>query len=243
MIGNIKCLIVDDEPLGRDVIVNFCSHFPPLEIIGDCANALEARNILQENQVHLMFLDIQMPVLNGMSFYKTLKNPPLVIFTTAYKEYATHAFDVEAVDYLVKPFSLDRFIIAIDRLIAKTMNSTTQTTAQNVNEDAIGHIFIKAEGKIFKFFYDEILYAEANGNYTNIITNMGVISPTITFTSFGEQLSQKMFIRVHRSFIINRSKIKHIEGNIITIDKFKIPVGNFYREAFLKAIGIGFTSS
>lgn len=240
MTGSIKCIVVDDEPLGRDVILNFCAHFPTLEIVGLCSNALEARNSLQDKHVNLMFLDIQMPVLDGMSFYKTLKNPPAVIFTTAYKEHAAQAFDVEAIDYLVKPFSLDRFMMAIDRFMTRTVNHIVPMPAKNVADDTSGQIFIRSEGKIYKYFYDEILYAEANGNYTNIITKTGVISPTITFASFGEQLAESIFIRVHRSFIINRTKIRHIEGNIITIDKFEIPIGSYYKEAFLQAIGLAF---
>lgn len=238
MIGNIKCMIVDDEPIARDIIIGFCVHFPILDIIGSCANALEARNVLQENQIDLMFLDIQMPVLDGMSFYRTLKNPPLVIFTTAYKEHAAQAFDVEAIDYLIKPFSLDRFMVAIDRMVAKISRTEIPKIAQNVSHDPNGHIFIRSEGKIYKLSNDEILYAEANGNYTNIITDSGVISPTLTFASFSAQLSQTVFIRVHRSFIINRSRIKHITGNIITIDKFEVPIGSSYRETFLQAIGL-----
>src|SRR6185437_16425891 len=127
----INCLIVDDEPISRDIIQDYCAHLPYLNVVGSCDNAFKAKMLLQEQKVDILFLDINMPVMDGISFLKTIKHPPQVIFTTAYKEYALDAFDLAAVDYLLKPFSLDRFIIAVDKAVEKIEKSTTTIIAEN----------------------------------------------------------------------------------------------------------------
>jgi DNA-binding LytR/AlgR family response regulator len=228
-----NCLIVDDEPIARDIIINYCSHLPQLRITGCCGNVFEAKDILQTSPVHILFLDVHMPVLDGIAFLKTLKNAPLVIFTTAYKEYAVDAFDLAACDYLVKPFSLERFIVAIDKAIEKLQTTTDNQT--NISND---YFFIKAEGKIYKLQYNDILVAEAKGNYTKIITSAGTLVPNMSFSSFEALLPSGLFIRVHRSFIISKSKIGHIEGNTVYIQKMAIPIGVNYKEQFLKTIGM-----
>lgn len=231
-----NCLIVDDEPIARDIITNYCSHLPLLHIAATCGNALEAKNILQEQSIHIIFLDIHMPVLDGIGFLHTLKNPPQIIFTTAYKEYAVNAFDLAASDYLVKPFSLERFIVAVDKALER-LNAFDKKT---LPIDPIGddYIFIKADGKIHKITYDELLYAEAKGNYTRIVTHHGMTTPNISFTSFEKMLPTVLFVRVHRSFIINKSKIDHIEGNRLFINKAEISIGRNYKESFLKSLGL-----
>ncbi len=231
----LTCLIVDDEPIARDIIRNYCDHLPALQVIGICGNALEAKTILDSQTVDIIFLDIHMPVLDGMSFVKTLKTIPQLIFTTAYKEYAANAFDLAACDYLVKPFSLDRFIIAVDKAIQNLENMTKPDKEAAGKTD---HLFIRADGKVHKVLYEDILYAEAKGNYTSVITAAATYLPPVSFTAFEEMLPPDIFVRVHRSFIINAGKISHIEGNTVSIGQFSLPIGSIYKEIFMKKIGL-----
>lgn len=232
--STINCLIVDDEPIARDIIKTYCSHLPILNVIADCGNAFEAKNILHEHEVDILFLDIQMPVLDGIGFLKTLKIIRQVIFTTAYKEHAVTAFDLAACDYLLKPFSLDRFIVAVDKALEKLNIPEKKSSEKNASD----YVFIKAEGKIHSLYYNDILYAEAKGNYTKIVTVNTTILPAMSFITIDEMLPAELFVRVHRSFIINKSKITHIEGNIVYINKNEIPIGGSYKEDFLHSIGL-----
>ena len=229
-----NCLIVDDEPLARELIQNYCNHLPFLKIIKCCDNALEAKLELQKQEIDILFLDINMPVLDGIAFLKTVAKPPLVIFTTAYKEYAITAFDLSACDYLLKPFSLERFIIAVDKAIERIPKK--QTDLENTFEKGEDFFFIKSNGKIIRVQHDDFLFAEAQGNYIKIVSSNTAILANMTFASFEELLPKNTFIRVHRSFIINKSKITHIEGNAVFIDKVEIPVGSNYKESLMKSL-------
>jgi DNA-binding LytR/AlgR family response regulator len=232
-----KCLIVDDEPIAREIIQTYCTHLPMLAVVASCGNALEAKQVLQKYKIDILLLDINMPVLDGIAFLKTLKNPPQIIFTTAYKEYAVDAFDLAACDYLLKPFSLDRFIVAIDKAIEK-INIYPIEAYKHQAELTDDYIFIKTDGKIYKILFDDLLFAEAQGNYTKIVTTESILLPTMTFSSFEEMLPKALFPRVHRSFIINKSKITHIEGNRVYINKNEIPIGSNYKDAFLSMLGL-----
>jgi DNA-binding LytR/AlgR family response regulator len=231
----IKCLIVDDEPIARQIVAKYCAYLPDLEVVGSCGDALEAKQLLSIKPVDIIFLDINMPILDGLALVKTLRQQPLIIFTTAYKEYAHEAFNVSACDYLLKPFSLERFIQAVDKAkgnlaqnIPSPLTAETQPTA----------LYIKSDGKLFKLNIDELLYAEAQGNNVKMVTTASTYTTTITFSAFEEQLPKAIFIRVHRSFIINKSKIRVIEGNRVFIENTEIPIGSNYREDFLKRIGV-----
>lgn len=233
----VNCLIADDEPIAREIIQNYCAHLPVLKVVASCGNALEAKTAMQQHKIDILFLDINMPVLDGISFLKTIHHKPQVIFTTAYKEYALSAFDLAAVDYLLKPFSLERFIIAVDKAlerIHKIPLAVNQDIAEAKTEQ---YLFVKTDSKIFRIAYNDIIYAEASGNYTKIITAEQTLMPGITFTGFEQQLPASIFIRVHRSFIINKSHITHIEGNRVYVNKIEIPIGSNYKESFLKEIG------
>lgn len=233
-----NCLIADDEPIAREIIEGYCQHLPVLNLIASCANALEAKAIMQQQRVDILFLDINMPVLDGIAFLKTVKDPPEVIFTTAYKEYALHAFDLAACDYLLKPFSMERFIVAVDKAIEKLnkyIPPTQQSTGETKVEDAL---FVKTDSKIFRIPYKDILYAEASGNYIKIVTPQTTYMPGMTFSQFEQQLPRALFIRVHRSYIINKSFITLIEGNRVYINKIEIPIGSNYKEPFLKELGL-----
>lgn len=229
----IKCLIVDDEPIARQIVEKYCSYLPDLDVVGSCSDALAAKEIVASKEIDVIFLDINMPILDGLAFVKTLRKQPQIIFTTAYKEHAHEAFDINACDYLLKPFSLERFIQAIDKAKAN-LGGTGSTKGQATTSE----IYIKSEGKIHKFDQDDILYAEAQGNNVKIVTEQHVVFTTITFSSFEEQLPSPPFIRVHRSFIINKSKIRVIEGNRIFIRDTEIPIGSNYREQFFQMLGI-----
>lgn len=235
---SVSCLIVDDEPIAREIIQTYCSHLPGLQVAASCTNALEARQILQQQKIDILFLDINMPVIDGISFLKTLKNRPQVILTTAYKQYAVDAFDLAACDYLLKPFSLDRFIVAVDKALDK-INTSQQVQATIAAAPQEDYIFIKTDGKIFKVQHSDLLFAEASGNYTKITTTQTTLLPAMTFSSFEELLPKSVFLRVHRSFIINKAKISHVEGNRVYINNTEIPVGSNYKDAFLKELGMG----
>ena len=232
---HFNCLIADDEPIARQIIETYCNRLQDLKIVGSCATAFEAKTYLQNNAIDILFLDINMPVLDGVTFLKTLRFPPQVIFTTAYKEYAIDAFDLAACDYLLKPFSLERFLIAVDKAILaikKPVTSPSQDTPDN------NFIFVKADSKIYKLLHDDILYIEASGNYTKFITPTQQLMASMTLTSAEELLPKSLFIRIHRSFILNKSRIGHIEGNIVRIGSTDIPIGSNYKADFLKEIGL-----
>lgn len=236
-----KCVIADDEPIARDIIAAYCKHLPYLEIVATCGNALEAKAALQHHRADILFLDINMPVMDGITFLRSLKHQPQVILTTAYKEYALDAFDLSVVDYLLKPFSLDRFMMAIDKAVERLQSAAgpaavvIQPATEKPAED---FIFIKTDRKIFKIQFSDLLYAEASGNLTRIVTASQTFTPSMTFSSVEELLPAGIFLRVHRSFIINKSKISHIEGNRVFIGEKEIPIGSNYKEAFLKEIGL-----
>lgn len=232
----LECLIVDDEPIARQIVERYCSYLPELHVVALCGDALTAKQILSDKAVDILFLDINMPILDGLAFVKTLKKQPQIIFTTAYKEYAHEAFNVSACDYLLKPFSLERFIQAVDKAKAHLAQFHPARIASRASDTT--SVYIKSEGKILKFDTDDVLYAEAQGNHVKIVAEQGTVVTTITFAAFEEQLPKADFIRVHRSFIINKSKIRVIEGNRVMIGKVEIPIGANYKEQFFKAIGV-----
>lgn len=233
----INCMIVDDEPIAREIILNYCNHLPFLNVTSICSNAIEAKNVLQQQSIAILFLDINMPVLDGIGLAKTLRIKPQIIFTTAYKEYAVNAFELSVCDYLVKPFSLERFIVAVDKAVdhlkavSKNIFSSPRTELDNF-------VIIRTNGKIYKLRYDEILYAEAKGNYTKVVTDKTILMPVMPLSGLEILLPKTFFIRVHRSFIINKSKLSHIEGNQVFIQKNGLPIGSNYKEQFFKALGI-----
>ena len=231
-----KCVIADDEPIARDIIQSYCAHLPYLDIVACVGNAIEAKEALSKDDISIIFIDINMPVMSGISFIKSLRNPPQVIFTTAYKEFAVDAFDLAACDYLLKPFSLERFMIAVDKAVERLQDKTP--LQENISSTSDDSIFIRADGKIFKILQNDVLYAEASGNYSRIVTVNNIFLPAMTFSAAEELLPKKIFIRVHRSFIINKNRISHIEGNRVFVGKTEVPIGSNYKEGFLKEIAL-----
>lgn len=229
----LKCLIIDDEPIARQIVEQYCSYLPELEIVASCKDALEAKQLLQTSEVDIIFVDINMPVLDGLAFVKTLRNLPQVIFTTAYKEYALEAFDINACDYLLKPFSIERFIVAVDKAKEKILPAPPKPQPSEES-----NIYLKVEGKIFRIDLEELHYAEASGNNVKIVMHDSQIIPTMTFSVLEKLLPKIKFIRVHRSFIINKEKIRLIVGNRVYIGQKEIPIGSNYKESFFSEIGI-----
>jgi DNA-binding LytR/AlgR family response regulator len=230
----VNCLIVDDQPIARDIIATYCGHVPDLNVVFCCGNAFEAIQLLKQQKIDILFLDINMPVLDGISFLKTLQVIPQVIFTTAYKDFAVTAFDLAACDYLLKPISLDRFIVAVDRAMQRLGESGGHILQRGVSDT----LFIKTGNTIYNILPGDLLYAEAKGNYTQIVCSTLTILPAMPFNAFERTLPGDQFIRVHRSYIINKMKITKILGNAAYVGPKEIPIGSLYRDNFLKSIGL-----
>ena len=207
-----KCLIVEDEPLAQNVLRKYIGEHPTLELIAVCNDALEVQTILTGSTIDLIFLDINLPKLSGINFIKTLARPPLIIFTTAYPEFAVEGFELNAVDYLLKPFSFERFLKAVNKAIEKL-----NTTTQQIDGSKSKFIFLKADKKIYKVDLDSIHFIEAIGDYMKVVTDTGQLIINETMKKLQEELPVRSFIRVHKSFIISRNKIKFIEGNYVQV--------------------------
>jgi DNA-binding LytR/AlgR family response regulator len=226
----VKCLVVDDEPLSQDVLKKYINDTPMLELTNVCSDAFEANAILQSVNIELMFLDINMPKLSGIRFMKTLNNPPLVIFTTAYPEYAIDGFEVDAVDYLVKPFSYERFLKASNKAVEKINFVNLKST--NIDN----FILLKSDKKVFKVNFNDINYLQSFGDYIKVYTCERCLIIHDTFKNILEQLPSFQFIRIHKSFIIALNRIQYLEGNQIKIANELIPIGLSYKEELLKKL-------
>jgi DNA-binding LytR/AlgR family response regulator len=234
---NIRCLVIDDEPLAQRVIERYAENISYLEIIKKCNSALEAIEVLHNQSVDLIFLDINMPRLTGIEFLKTLKNPPLVIITTAYSEYAIQGYELDVVDYLMKPFAFERFYKAVQK--AEDMLKTrelpkSEFKEQDRKEDDF--LFIKSSKKTFKVNLHDILYIEALGDYVKIFTVEKMIVSYQSLKNIESLLPPKQFPRIHKSFIIALSRIDLIEGNHVKIRDRMIPVGTNFKTEFEKLI-------
>ena len=223
-----KCIIVEDEPLAQNILKKYIADHPSLELVATCTDALEAQLILNKQAIHLIFLDINLPKLSGINFLKSLLQSPLIIFTTAYPEFAVEGFELNAVDYLLKPFSFERFLKAVNKVIEKLNNS-----ALPKKEEIDAFIFFKSDKKIHKVDLESIHYIEAVGDYMKVITDSGQLLINETMKNLQEELPAKSFIRVHKSFIISRNRIKYIEGNYIQVENKSIPIGATYRNDVL----------
>ena len=226
-----KCIIIEDEPLAQNVLKKYIADHPSLELAGTCTDALEAQLILNKQHVQLIFLDINLPKLSGTNFIKTLINSPLIIFTTAYPEYAVEGFELNAVDYLLKPFSFERFLKAVNKALEKLT-----TVNQNSEINKTSFIFLKADKKIHKVDLESIHFIEAIGDYMKVVTDSGQLIVNETMKKLQEDLPSKSFIRVHKSFIISRNKIKYIEGNYVQVEDKSVPIGATYRNDVLASI-------
>ena len=231
----MNVIIVDDEPLAQEVIETYISKFPSLNLIAKCNNAIEAFEILNSESIDLMFLDIQMPQISGVDFLKTLSNPPQVIFTTAYSEYAMDGYELNVVDYLLKPISLERFAKAVNKAIANG-NPQENVSSDGNDSDAADYIFVKADKKLIKIRFVDINYIEGLKDYVILHTPAGRIVTLQTMKSLETKLPSDIFMRVHRSFIVNLANITVIEGNTVHINKKIIPIGKNYKDVLLSII-------
>jgi DNA-binding LytR/AlgR family response regulator len=229
----LKCVIIDDEPIARKLIEEFIGDIDFLELIGQAENPARAIKLLTENPVDVIFLDINMPTINGIDFLKSSKNTASIIMTTAYAEYAVEAFSLDVLDYLVKPIPFDRFLKACNK--AKDVYDTKHRLS-NPQQPANDHFFIKCDNQIEKVFYADLFYAESMMNYVLLYTSTRKMIVYITLKSLEEQLPESLFIKIHKSFIVNRNKIKSIEGNMINMGTEKITISQNLREKVLKEI-------
>lgn len=222
-----RCIIVDDEPLARELIASHLENFEGFELIDSFENALKTYSFLEHNSVDLMFLDIEMPLLKGNDFLKKLKNPPKVIFTTAYREYAIEGYELNVIDYLLKPITFDRFFVSIEKF------KQFQTPRKEVHMVSESHIFVTSGNKNIKIIFDEILYIESLKDYITIHLENGKSHHIKQNISVFEKLLNSDFIRIHRSFIIQAKKMTAYTKNEIEINSIEIPIGTSYKENWL----------
>lgn len=233
----IHTIIVDDEPLALDVLETYIEKIPDLKLVKRCTNALEAREALQNHHIDLMFLDIQMPQITGIDFLKTLTDPPLVIFTTAYPNFALEGFELDALDYLLKPISFDRFLKAVNRA---TEQVNLQKAGHEHPADADDYFFVKADKKLVKVNYADIIYIEGLKDYVIIRLEQNRVITLQTMKSLEDKLPASKFKRIHRSFIVNIDKIHAIIGNMVEVlekgQAKHLPIGKNYRDELQELI-------
>lgn len=237
-VKKIACLAVDDEPPALEVLKKFITSVQTLELAGTCSDAVEAMNFIQFNRVDLIFLDIKMPELLGTDFIRALKNPPKVIFTTAFRKYAIEGFELDAVDYLLKPISFDRFLKAVSKVMQTPLaNAKTETDSSNKKPEAPGYISFRSDRKMLKVALSDICYIESIKDYIKVITTTGTIITKQPISSVEEMLPKEMFIRIHRSYIVALGKIESYNHELVWIAKQELPISRMYRhevEAVLK---------
>ncbi|NNF33798.1 MAG: response regulator transcription factor [Saprospiraceae bacterium] len=230
----IKYLIIDDEHMAHKIIKDYCDHLSNMQLMKHCYDAFEALDYLRGHQVDLIFLDLNMPKLKGFDFLKTLPDPPKVIVTTAYQEYALEGYELEVTDYLLKPFSFERFLKAVNKAIhIKDKISSAPQQAEISNP---GKIFLYSDKKHIQVKMDDIYYVEAAGNYSRVVLRDNTIMVREKISDMLNKLSSDYFIKVHKSFIVAREHITSIEGNRILIGEHKIPIGKMYKNNVLELL-------
>ncbi len=228
----LRCLIVDDEVLAQNVIERYIRNIPTLKLVGRCDNAVEAISFLHNNSVDLLFLDLNMPELSGLDMLKTLQNPPNVILTTAYSEYALESYEYGVIDYLLKPIKLERFIKAVNKVVdLVSSNSIT-------NDDYVlpKPIFIKEDSTTHAITPTDILYVEAYGNYLKVHLSKKTFVTRLTMQYIIQQLPDSLFCRIHKSYIVNKLQISKIVGNILFIGDIELPIGTTYKNDLKKEL-------
>jgi DNA-binding LytR/AlgR family response regulator len=227
---SVSCIIVDDEPLAREVLERYVSDCPLLNLKESCSNAFEAMDVLDRINIGMVFLDINMPKLSGITMIRSLERPPEIIFTTAYPEFAVEGFELDAADYLVKPFSFERFLKAVNKAVKRIENRKAEGNAADQKK----FLMVKADGKIYQLDHSSIYLLEAMGDYVRIHTDNGIITTHETLKNMEEILPEENFLRVHRSYLIAIEKISFLEGNRLRIMESDIPVGQSYRDKLMK---------
>ena len=229
---NIRCIAIDDEPLAVKKIAGYIQKVPFLELVAECRSASEAMSIMDTTDIHLLFIDINMPDISGMEFVKSLTSKPYIVFTTAYSEYAVEGFQVEAVDYLLKPITFSNFLKAANKV--KNLIDLSSSNQKESVKTTANHLFVKSEYKLIRIELDDIKFIESQHEYIKIhLFNSTPVLTKLSLKSIEEQLPSDRFMRIHRSYIVNLAKISVIERNRIVFDgKIYIPVSDQYKEKF-----------
>ncbi len=233
----IRCLLVDDEELARALLQNYIGRLPNLEVAASCANPLEAMSVLQQQTIDLLFLDIQMPELTGIEFLRTLTHKPLVIFTTAYSEFALDGYALDVTDYLLKPFSFERFLQAVNKAVTMLQARAGNNSAPKEPEMPVkDYLLVKADHKVHRIKLDDIRYIQSMREYVAYHTAAGRLLSLNSLKNLEEELPPERFIRIHKSYIVAIDKIDTLEGNLVHVGKEKLPIGANYREAVVRRV-------
>ncbi len=224
----LKCIITDDEPIARKGLQSYVERIDFLELVGVCEDAIQLNNQLKSQQADLLFLDIEMPYMTGIELLNSLSNPPKVIITSAYAEYAIKGYDLEVSDYLLKPISFDRFLKAVNKVYDQLLSSQTPVVRD--------YLFVKTSLKLEKIRFNDMRFIEGVENYVAIYTSEGKIITHTTLRTILQKLPPERFVQVHKSYLVNIDKIDSIEGNLLGIGKNKIPLSRTYKETALEII-------
>ncbi len=228
----MNCIAVDDEPLALDIIENYVNKHPDLNLVARCNNAAEASEVLKTRKVDLMFLDIQMPEISGLNFVKSLEKKPLFMFTTAYPDYAVEGFELDAIDYLLKPIAYDRFEKGVEKAKEYFRMQKDSDIVETDLENEF--IFVKANQKLIKLAYNDIYYVEAFADYVKIFLADKKIVTLQTMKNMEKKLPAEMFSRVHRSFIVNRNHVESFSTSMCEVNGIRIPIGKNYKDGFVQ---------
>ena len=237
--GRIRCLIVDDEPIARQVLKTHLSHFANWQVVSECKKATEAYETLHQTPIDVLFLDIHLPLISGTDFLRSLKNPPLVVFTTAYSQYAVEGFDLSAVDYLLKPITLERFGQAVGKVQEKLSLPVVSVQAQAVpvpQQEAKDYLFLKQDYKLVKVRFQDILFLEAQRDFTRLYLKDRLLLASFHLKMLEELLPSPAFIRAHRSYIVALEAITAFYGNTLEVGIHKIPIGGHFKDAMMTAL-------
>lgn len=232
-----KCLVVDDEPLARDLMRSHIEKLENFQIIGECGDAMKALQVLREKKIDLVFMDIQMPQITGIEFLKTLKHPPKVIITTAFGEYALDGFELDVVDYLLKPITFERFLKAINKYYLVAQDDSPIVASSSiaaVSEEAF--IYVKENKKVVKVLLNDILYIEGLSEYVQIYTEKRKIVTKTSMSYMGEKLPNDGFMRIHKSFIVSLGKIEAFTASSIEVPGKELPIGRSYKNAVIGSL-------
>lgn len=231
----LRCLIVDDEPLAREALFSLLERLHTVEVIAQCQDAVEAFQILQNTHVDLIFLDIEMPEISGLSFLKTLKNPPGIVLTTAYRDYAVEAFELDVIDYLLKPISFDRLLKSIDKVTLNRENrGQVISKGTDTIQDNADFLFVRTNKMQLKIKFDEISYIEGLKDYVQIFTDNDCVVTKLTMKKTEQQLPDHEFIRIHQSYIISIAKMTGFSPTSVFIKKRELPIGRKYKSKVLE---------
>lgn len=238
--SELNILIIDDEELARVLLENYAARVPNLKLKGSYANPLKALQVLQDQSIDLIFLDIQMPEMIGTDFLKSLSQKPMVVFTTAYSEYALEGYELNVVDYLLKPFSFERFLQAVNKASELAQlrdgSAASQLLSSDTTSDDKRYLLVKSEHKIHRIRYDDINYIQSMREYVAYYTSHGRILSLASLKKLELELPKNEFLRIHKSYIISKSKVSTLEGSLVHIGEDKIPIGASYKEVVLKSL-------